>query len=334
LRRKISQTRSNIRGHEAQIVVQEIREQSSNLSIEEQLRLVNILIKQSQRNLKKAREDFTRIESLYKRGGVAKVELDDTRATMEQNESTFEALKQGLAVISAGKASDSIANYSRALSEAEQINIEQLEKDVENCRVTADADGIITMLYARGTNFVTPSSPVAEISVLDGSAIEVFVSTQDIGGVKMGDTVALILKRRDGDIRFTGRVDHMAANAEIKVSALGLEERRVKVKISPNLSGMNGAAFGVGYDVDVRFILYSEENKLAVPKTALFKDNGKDMLWVIRDGRAQAAEVTTGMELRTEFVIESGLAEGDAIVTNADNDVLKNGLKVVDTGKL
>ena len=331
--RRIDQILGSIRGHEAQIAALEARERSDNATIEEQKRLVNILIDQSRRNLDKAREDLERAELLFQRGIIARVDVDDARLAVTQNESALRAGGQELAVLAAGSVDSGIAEYYRALIEVEQINIEQLEKDIENSRVRAADDGIVTMLDARGTNFVTPASPVAEITVPDGGAIEVFISTQDVGGVNVGDTVALTLKRREGDVEFTGRVDHVDVNAEIKLSPLGLEERRIKVKISPDLSGMDGVAFGIGYDADVRFILYSEENKLTVPKTSLFKDGGRDMIWVVRAGRILAAEVVTGMELRTETVIESGLEEGDAVVTDANNAALKNGLRVVGAGR-
>ena len=333
LQQKISQIQSRIRGHEAQINAHETQEKSSNTSIEEQTRLVNILINHYQKELNRAREDLARAESLYQGSAITKVGLDDARLAVTRNEFIVAAGKQALAVVAAGAVNDGMANYYRALIEVERINIDQLEKDIVNCLVTVDVGGIVTKLHAKGTNYATPAVPVAEITVPDGGAIEVFVATQNMGGVNVGDTVALTMKRRDGDIAFTGRVDHVRTTAEIKLSPLGLEERRVKVRISPDLSGMDGVAFGVGYDVDVRFILYREENKFTVPKTALFKDSGRDMLWVVRNGRVQAAEVVKGVELRTEFVIESGLADGDAVVTDANNDALKNGLRVVGNGQ-
>jgi HlyD family secretion protein len=334
LERRIKQTRSSIRGHEAQILALEAQDKSSNASIREQTRFVNVLVDQSQKELNKAREDLARAESLYQGNAITKVSLDDARVAVTRNEFILAASKQALAVVAAGAVGVGMADYHRAMIEAEQINIGQLENDIERCRVTAAASGIVTMLEAKGTNFVSTVTPVAEITVLDGGAVEVYVSTRDIGGVRAGDTVALTLKRRDGDIAFAGKIDSISANAEIKLSAIGLEERRVKVKISPDLSGLDDVPFGVGYDVDVRFILYSAGNKFAVPKTSLFKDNGKDMLWIVRNGRARAEEVVKGMELRTEFVIESGIAEGDAVVTDANNKDLKNGLKVADKGQL
>ena len=332
LRRRADQIRGAIRGYEAQIAASEDQDRSSNATVDEKMRLERIAIDQAGKNLDRAREDLERAETLFQRGAIARVDVDDARAAVTQRESALRASRQGLNVIAAGAVSAGMADYYRALIEVERLNIEQLERDIENCRVTAAAGGVVTVLHARGTNFITPSSPVAEITVTDGGAIEVFIATRDAGSVRVGDTAVLILKRRNGDVEFAGRVDHVDANAEIKLSPLGLEERKVKVKISPDLREAAGVPFGVGYDVDVRFILYREENKFAVPKTALYRDGDRDVLWVVRGGRARIAEVVKGMELRTEFVIESGLEEGDAVITDANNDKLKDGLRVAGTG--
>jgi multidrug efflux pump subunit AcrA (membrane-fusion protein) len=94
------------------------------------------------------------------------------------------------------------------------------------------------------------------------------------------------------------------------------------------MAGAGDVHLGVGFSVDVRFIMYREDQKIAVPKTALYKDGGRDMLWVLRDGKAAAIEVSLGMELRTETVVEAGLASGDAVVTDANNAALKQGARI------
>ena len=54
------------------------------------------------------------------------------------------------------------------------------------------------------------------------------------------------------------------------------------------------------------------------------------MVWVVRgaDHEAKAVTVVTGMELRTETVIESGLNVGDYVVSDANNEGLRDGVKV------
>ena len=52
------------------------------------------------------------------------------------------------------------------------------------------------------------------------------------------------------------------------------------------------------------------------------------MVWAVRDGRLSPEAVQKGRELRTEYVIESGLTDGTVVVTDANNAVLKSGLRV------
>ena len=318
LRRQIEQIEGSIRAYEAQ-------SQSASTTTQGQLQVQNILIEQNQKSLERAREDLKRAEGLYEAGAMAKVELDNYRTAVEQSEAALNSSLQAQTITSGGSA----AGYYRALIEVEQLNIARLEKDIENCRVISPIDGVVTTLNAKDTNYIAAGLPVAEITTLEEGAIEVFISISDRGSINVGDTVALTLKRREGDLNFYGKVDSMETNAQVRLSALGVEERKIKVRISPDIS-QTGITIGDGYSVDVKFILYSEENKFTVPKTALFKDDGRDMLWLVQGGKAQAVEVVTGMELRTEFVIESGLSEGDHVVSDANNQALKDGLRVVD----
>ncbi|MCL2165975.1 MAG: HlyD family efflux transporter periplasmic adaptor subunit [Clostridiales bacterium] len=328
----IERIRGSIRGYEAQVGAAESQQRSSNAGIGEQTRLQTILIAQNRRNLEVAQEDLARAELLYEAGALAKIDVDNLSALVAQYASALEANEQQLAVIAAGAGASGLADYYRALIEAEEISIAQLEKDIENCHVRTPVSGVVTGLYAKGTNYITAGAPVAVITVLEGGAIEVYVSTRDVSSVRPGDQVALTLKRREGNLEFAGRVDQVESNAEIRLSALGLEERRVKVRVTPDPASAADITLGAGYDVDVRFIVYREENKLTIPKTALFQDDGSDMVWVIRDGKALPVPVVKGMELRTSYVIESGLTAGEAVVTDANNEALKNGLKVTEAG--
>jgi HlyD family secretion protein len=184
-------------------------------------------------------------------------------------------------------------------------------------------------LYATGTNMAAPASPLAEITTLgEGVRVEVFVSTQDVYSISIGDTVELTLRQRGQDIVYPGTVVGIGDTAEVRYSALGVEERKVKITIEPDLRGFNETVLGDGFALDVKFILYEAPNKLIIPKTALFKDGGEDKVWVVRGGATHTVAVQTGMELRTEVVVEGGLNEGDFVVSDANNKDLREGIKI------
>jgi HlyD family secretion protein len=210
----------------------------------------------------------------------------------------------------------------------EELNAEQIKREIANTVVTAPVDGMITALHAQNTNFITAASPVAEITTLDDIEINVYVSTQDISSIRTGDRVGLTLRQRANDIEFYGIVSEIESTAVVRFTALGVEERKVNVKIAPEIP--EGAELGDGFAVDTTFFLFREENRLVVPRTAVFKADGNDMVWLVTSGgTAEAVPVVTGMELRTDIVIESGLSAGDFVINDANNADLRDGVKVV-----
>jgi len=330
---------------------------NQNEAIEKRLRIQNSIIEQNKRDLERIRADFARIESLYKRGAVTKVEFENSQSSVSQAETTLKVSQNELAVIAAESVRSkdeyfdgmrkslqakisgiehqllqdytlSMAAHFNALIAAEQNTITMLERDIENCVITAPVSGIITTLHVKNSNVINPTTPVAEITVPGKQNIEVYISTQDIISISSGDRVELTLKQRMDDVKFHGTVINIDKTAVLKYSVLGIEERRVKVTVSPEMPPVQ---LGIGYGIDVTFFVYREENRYTVPRTAVFKDNDQDMVWVVRNGdfgKVSTAAVEIGRELRTRTVIESGLYEGDYVVNDANNKDLRVGARV------
>ena len=317
-----------IRGYEAQIRLERAQVNNTNVLTNERLNLQNTLIEQNERDLERTLEHLERVETLFELGVIPRSEVDAARDLVADRQSALAMSRQELSLIDAGRGIAGMTEYYQALIESTAVTIAILESEMKNYTVISPVAGVIARLPVNDSNIVSMTTPVAEITVPEEAIIEVFVSTQDIDNVRVGDSVDLVLNRRDGDIRFFGRISHIDSAAGIRLSALGVEERRVKVQIVPDTSSVQGVDLGNGFDVGVRFILYREENKLAVPRTALFSDGNIDIIWVVRDGTARMVEVTLGMKLRTEIVVEEGLVAGDVVITDANNSALKNGVAI------
>ena len=330
---------------------------NQNEVIAEQTRLQNILIEQNQIETSVVRENFQRIEALHNSGVATLAELEAAQSNLTRAETALEASQSELSIISSGNVRDNaeyfagvrtalnarIAGINQQLGQdlvtqnAAQINamidieratIAQIERQIENATIHAPTSGIITTLHAQNTNVVNAAQPIAEITVPGNMYIDVYVSTQDIGIVQIGDTVGLTLRQRTTDIEFDGRVAAIGDTAVVRFTALGVEERKVTVTIQPNLPA--GVNLGIGYAVDATFYVYREEDQIVVPRTAIFRDGGQYMVWRVQDGEVQAVPVTTGTVLRTDTVILEGLTQGDFVINDANNQDLRNGVRVID----
>ena len=209
------------------------------------------------------------------------------------------------------------------LTEAEKT-VHDIERSLMDMTIKSPVSGVISKLNIKDTNVVNLANPIAVIAAERDCVVETYVHIKDMSAIEPGKKVTLVLEGRSADKEIPGTIISIEDHAVIQISVLGVEERKVKVTIAPEEYG----ELKDGYDLDVRFNYYHEENKVTVPKTAVFTENDIETLWVVKNGKTQKIHVQKGMELRTEFVIESGLNSGDIVIVDSNVKGLKNGVKI------
>ncbi|MCL2857900.1 MAG: biotin/lipoyl-binding protein [Oscillospiraceae bacterium] len=212
--------------------------------------------------------------------------------------------------------------YFQSMIASTNASIAQMEAQMGRAEITSPLSGRITSLPVSGANLASPGQMIAVIGF--DEAIEVYIPTREIESVSVGDEVELIFDRRFGSQNMSGRVVYLGEMAQVRLSALGVEERRVRALIEPS-----GGELIIGYAMDVRFTVLSLPDSLVVPKTAVFRMGDEHYVWVLDiEGRAAQRRVTRGVELRDGFVIYDGLAAGDVVVRDANNSDLAVGMRL------
>ena len=264
---------------------------------------INNLLAETQRQ----KEHIVNMKTLYDSGFISKYDYEDAVQTGEGMETGLETKRQQLKNM--------------------QLNSEHLRKKINETVIVSPICGTVTVLNVKDTNIASTQAPIATIAGGKDCIIEVYVSVRDIEAVAPGKKVDLVLEGRRANQKVSGTVLFVENQAVVKISALGTEERKVKVNIVPNAQDI----LKDGYEVDVNFYYYQEEDKLTVPKAALFRENDLDMVWVVLDGKAQKVQVKKGMELRTEFVIEDGIGGNSVVIADANVSGLKDGVRIRNT---
>ncbi|MFN9966950.1 MAG: efflux RND transporter periplasmic adaptor subunit [Lysobacteraceae bacterium] len=127
-----------------------------------------------------------------------------------------------------------------------------------------------------------------------------------------------------GGAAVPARVRRIAPSGRLKVSALGVEERRVDVWLDP-AEPMPGA--GHGFQVEARVEIARVEGVVRVPVESLVRDGEGWRAWRIESGRLDAVPVAVGLTDGRWREVRSGLAAGDVIVAAPDRQ-LAEGLRV------
>ena len=129
-----------------------------------------------------------------------------------------------------------------------------------------------------------------------------------------------------GSHSLEGRVRRVEPAGFMKVSALGVEEQRVNVLIDfddPSAAGR----LGDGYRVEVRVIVWREEDVVKAPVGGLFRRGTDWAAFVIEDERVRLQPVRLGQRNDVDAQVLEGLSPEQAVVLHPP-DTLVDGARV------
>jgi HlyD family secretion protein len=144
--------------------------------------------------------------------------------------------------------------------------------------------------------------------------LEVFVDLLSTDAVRVEPGQRVLVEAWGGGPPLTGRVRRIEPFGFTKISALGIEEQRVKVLIDFSDERERWKRLGHGYRVEPRIVLAEADDVLKVPQAALFRENGTWSVFVDSGGRAELRTVELGLENGLEAQVLKGLAEGERVV--------------------
>jgi len=219
--------------------------------------------------------------------------------------------------------------------EEARIALEAEQLRAERAMIKSPVDGVVLKRHTYSEQFLRAGDPLLEIGELDRLEIEAEVLSQEAAHIRVGDPVEVYgpaINRPLGN-GLAARVKRIHPDAFTKISSLGVEQQRVLVDVElppETLEHFRRLGVGVGYRIRVRIYTDTRENVLAVPRSALFRnDDGGWSVMAIRQGRAVELPVETGIVNDEWAEIVSGLPSNELIIVAPDSE-LDPGAKVVD----
>jgi HlyD family secretion protein len=126
-----------------------------------------------------------------------------------------------------------------------------------------------------------------------------------------------------------GHVTRVDPAGFLKVSALGIEEQRVRVTIDFDAPADAWSRLGHDYRVVVHVTVWKSDDALTVPVAALFRSGDTWAAFVVRDGRAHTAPIEIGHRNNRLAEVTSGLSAGDQVVLHP-SDRVSDGARVAE----
>ena len=189
--------------------------------------------------------------------------------------------------------------------------------------VRAPVAGRILRVVRESGGPVAAGEPLLEVGNI--ATLEFFADLLTADALSVVAGAEATIRDGDGARPLAARVRRVEPAAFTKVSALGLEEQRVRVIL--DLTEAPPPALGHDFRVTASIAVWSGADQLTVPSTALFRD-GKDWALFVVDGkRARLRRVTAGRSDAQKTVIDAGVREGEEVIVQP-SDEIRDGVRV------
>jgi HlyD family secretion protein len=169
---------------------------------------------------------------------------------------------------------------------------------------------------------IAPGTLLFEIDDPDRLQLTADLLVQDAARIKPGILVRAF--DEDAGITVTGTVAKIDPKAFSKLSDLGIEQKRIRVEITPDPGTV---PLRMGMELDMEVVEAQKEEVLMLPDSSVFKINEKSHVFVVAGDTARLTPVEVGLEGKNAVEILSGLKLGDLVIDAPGND-LKDGAKV------
>jgi HlyD family secretion protein len=260
--------------------------------------------------LKNARIQLRRAEQLQSAGVQTQEQLDNARTNADSLQAKI-ALAQSQVISS-------------------EARIQEAQQAVDNCTIRAPYTGIVVSKDAQVGEMVSPVSAgggftrtgIATIVDMNSNEIEVDVNESYIARVQPGQPVTAVLDAYP-DWEIPSRVrtiipsaDRQKATVKVRVSFLKLDPR-----ILPDMG------------IKVTF-LGAEQKKepggaptILIPKSAVRDENGKKIVFLMKDDKAERRAVTLGADRGSDTEVIAGVTAGDTLIVRGPEN-LRDGQSV------
>jgi HlyD family secretion protein len=172
--------------------------------------------------------------------------------------------------------------------------------------------GFILKVFREDAGPIEIGSPIMEVGNTASLEIAIDVLTADAVNVKAGNMVRIV--RWGGPRPLAAKVRVVQPQAFIKISSLGVEERRVRVLADIITPRDEWKGLGDNFRLECQIITFRADSALKIHTGALFREGDGWAVYRVIKGRAKKTPVKIKMRGALEALVESGLTEGEEVV--------------------
>ena len=266
--------------------------------------------------------------------------LDRARSTLERQQRLVEA---GVIARDDLEASETAVKTAEEALRAAEFTVARVEYELQLASARLDAptaagrsvdivapvDGVVLRRLRESEAVVPAGEPLVEIG--DPGRLEVVADLLSTDAVRVSPGAPVLIEQWGGGYPLEGRVRRVEPSGFVKISALGVEEQRVNIVVDFVDVAAAAQKLGDGYRVEVRVVVWREDDVLKVPVGSLFRRGDEWAVFVVEEDRARLQAVQLGQRNEIEGQVTNGLSPGQTVVVHPP-DILADGIRITIRG--
>lgn len=286
------------------------------------VRLAEAELKQARTELGFAERDLQRAHALAPKQVISKRALDQAENNVEVRKAALARAEAGVDFRKRELASAKarlISPLGDGLRDASPPEATGSTDTVCCVQVRAPASGRVLRMLAKSEQVVPAGTPLLEIG--DPHDIEIVVELLSTDAVKIKEGADATIEGWGGTVAIPAVVTRIEPGGFTKVSALGIEEQRVRVIL--DFKGPPEAWETLGHDFRVyaRITAWRSDRVVRVPLSALFRQGDDWAVFRDADGNAELTLIEIGHRNREAAEVRSGLRPGDRVILHPSDRV-------------
>jgi len=279
-------------------------------------------VRAAEADLNNAQKQFDRVFALHDRNAASDAQLEQAEVGLDvaaaQFDSTLATRKMRESEVSAAKA---------VLIEPDGRDAAPM--DATDCCIslTAPVSGQVLSVENESARPVMAGAPLLTIGPKND--LEITVDLLSTDAVRIAPGARAYVERWGGEATLEAIVREIEPAAFTKISALGIEEQRVKVLLDFVTPESERPALGHNYRVYLRVVEWSGDDVLRVPISALFREDGDWAVFTVEGGMTALRQIEIGRRNTENAEVIAGLSAGDSVITHP-SDRVADGVQVID----
>jgi len=274
--------------------------------LQQQLEQAKAALEQAEANYANVKADYERMKALYEEDAVSKQAFDGAELKYSVAKSQYENAKEQLNLVkqSLPKNIDALkAQVAQA-----QAAVDLIKTNIANSVIKAPVSGMISSKQIQPGELCQAGSALGTVVNINKVKVVINVPEEDINRLKDGQEATV-------NIDALGDEGKIKSNITIVAPASGSSRLfQVKIEIENKEHRLKPGMFA-----SVNVVRGIKENVITIPKDAVLIKKQGNVVFAVKDGKAEERLVKVGVTSKDMVEVAEGLDEGEEVVTSGQN---------------